>query len=77
MIPALLQLRDAGYQFVMVTNQDGLGTDSLSAGESSTARMRLMLQMFESQGIVFRDVLIDTQLAARERCPRASPASAW
>ena len=27
-IPALLRLRDAGYAFVMVTNQDGLGTPS-------------------------------------------------
>jgi len=29
-IPALRQLRDAGYAFVMVSNQDGLGTASLS-----------------------------------------------
>ena len=27
-IPALLKLRDAGYQFVIVTNQDGLGSES-------------------------------------------------
>src|SRR3546814_6713479 len=27
-IPALLRIRDAGYQFVMVSNQDGLGTTS-------------------------------------------------
>ena len=26
-IPALLRLRDAGFEFVIVTNQDGLGTD--------------------------------------------------
>ncbi|MDX1550950.1 MAG: bifunctional histidinol-phosphatase/imidazoleglycerol-phosphate dehydratase, partial [Lysobacter spongiicola] len=27
-IPAMLELRDAGYQFVMVSNQDGLGSDA-------------------------------------------------
>ena len=27
-IPALLKLRDAGYQFVIVSNQDGLGTQA-------------------------------------------------
>ncbi len=27
-IPAMLKLRDAGYQFVIVSNQDGLGSES-------------------------------------------------
>ncbi|TCZ88105.1 bifunctional histidinol-phosphatase/imidazoleglycerol-phosphate dehydratase HisB [Lysobacter sp. N42] len=57
-IPAMLKLRDAGYEFVMVTNQDGLGTDSYPY-ESFLGPHQLMMQVFESQGIVFRDVLID------------------
>jgi phosphoglycolate phosphatase-like HAD superfamily hydrolase len=27
-IPAMLKLRDAGYEFVIVSNQDGLGTEA-------------------------------------------------
>lgn len=57
-IPALLKLRDAGYEFVIVTNQDGLGSDSYSR-EAFEGPQRLMLQVFESQGIRFRDVLVD------------------
>ncbi len=57
-IPALLRLRDAGYQFVMVSNQDGLGSEGYPR-ESFEGPNNLMLQIFESQGIVFRDVLID------------------
>ena len=57
-IPALLKLRDAGYQFVIVTNQDGLGSAAYPQ-ESFDGPNNLMLQVFESQGIVFREVLID------------------
>ena len=57
-VPALLKLRDAGYQFVIVTNQDGLGSESYPRA-SFDGPNDLMLQIFESQGIRFRDVLID------------------
>ncbi|MGY0341891.1 bifunctional histidinol-phosphatase/imidazoleglycerol-phosphate dehydratase HisB [Xylella fastidiosa] len=57
-IPALLKLRDAGYHFVIVTNQDGLGSPAYPQA-SFDGPNALMLQIFSSQGIVFRDVLID------------------
>jgi len=57
-IPALIKLRDAGWQFVIVSNQDGLGTDGYPQA-TFDAPHTLMMQVFESQGIVFRDVLID------------------
>lgn len=61
-IPALLRLRDAGYQFVMVTNQNGLGTASFP-WEAFNPPHNLMMQVFESQGIRFREVLIDCSFA--------------
>ena len=57
-IPALLALRDAGYQFVMVSNQDGLGTDSFPR-ETFEGPHALLMQILESQGLAFREVLID------------------
>jgi len=70
-IPALLRLRNAGWQFVMVTNQDGLGTDAFpqAAFEGPHA---LMLQVFASQGITFRDVLVDTSFE-RDNSPNRKP----
>jgi len=57
-IPAMLKLRDAGYQFVIVSNQDGLGSEGYPQAAFDGPN-NLMLQIFASQGIVFRDVLID------------------
>lgn len=70
-IPAMLRLRDAGYQFVMITNQDGLGTEGFPRW-SFDGPHRLMMQIFESQGIRFREVLIDTSFPA-ENLPTRKP----
>lgn len=61
-IAALQRLRDAGFQFVMVSNQDGLGTPSFPR-EAFEGPQRLLLQILESQGISFREVLIDESFA--------------
>ena len=56
-IPALLRLRDAGFRFVMVTNQDGLGTESFPR-QSFDGPQHLLLHVLESQGIAFDAVLV-------------------
>jgi imidazoleglycerol-phosphate dehydratase/histidinol-phosphatase len=57
-IPALLRLRDAGYAFVMVTNQDGLGGASYPQS-SFDAIQGLLLQILASQGIRFQAIHVD------------------
>ncbi|QCO67800.1 bifunctional histidinol-phosphatase/imidazoleglycerol-phosphate dehydratase HisB [Luteimonas yindakuii] len=70
-IPALLKLRDAGWEFVMVTNQDGLGTEAFPQADFDGPHA-LMLQIFESQGIRFRETLIDRSFAS-EGLPTRKP----
>lgn len=56
-ITALQQLRDAGWEFVMVSNQDGLGTESFPLADFEGPQ-KLLLQILSSQGITFKEVLI-------------------
>ncbi len=56
-IPALLRLRDAGYRFVMVSNQDGLGTDSFPEDDFRIPQ-EFTLDLFASQGIEFDEVFV-------------------
>ena len=70
-IPAMLRLRDAGYDFVIVSNQDGLGTPAYPQ-QAFDGPQALMMQVFESQGIGFRDVLIDCSVPA-DNAPTRKP----
>ncbi|MEM8815707.1 MAG: bifunctional histidinol-phosphatase/imidazoleglycerol-phosphate dehydratase HisB [Pseudomonadota bacterium] len=56
-IPALLQILEHGYELVMVSNQDGLGTASFPKPEFELCHEH-MLAIFESQGISFAETFI-------------------
>ena len=51
-IPSLLELARHGYRFVMVSNQDGLGTAAFPR-EDFDGPHALTMSLFESQGIRF------------------------
>ena len=57
-IGALRDLYDAGYELVMVSNQDGLGTAAFPRA-SFDGPQTWLLSLLESQGITFREILID------------------
>ncbi len=68
-ITALLRLRDKGFEFVMVTNQNGLGTAAFPR-HSFEGPHQLLLQILGSQGIRFREVLIDESMPEENKQTR-------
>lgn len=66
--------RELDYELVMVTNQDGLGTDSFPY-ENFIKPHEKMLRAFENEGIIFSDILIDSSFE-HENKPTRKPGTA-
>jgi len=56
-VPILLELKNLGYRFIMVSNQDGLGTSEFPQ-EAFSGPHNLLVKILESQGIHFEKILI-------------------
>lgn len=58
-------MRDLDFDLVMVTNQDGLGTDAFPQ-EDFEGPHNLMLSVLESEGVHWREVIVDHTFSADE-----------
>ncbi|MBL0330366.1 MAG: bifunctional histidinol-phosphatase/imidazoleglycerol-phosphate dehydratase HisB [Bacteroidetes bacterium] len=64
-------VRELDYELVMVTNQDGLGTDSFPENTFWPVQ-NLMVQTLESEGIVFAEICIDRTFE-KDNAPTRKP----
>ena len=63
--------KEMDYELVMVTNQDGLGTDSFPEDSFWPVHNHL-IKTFENEGIVFSDILIDRSFP-QDNAPTRKP----
>ncbi|MBR5076956.1 MAG: bifunctional histidinol-phosphatase/imidazoleglycerol-phosphate dehydratase HisB [Bacteroidales bacterium] len=70
-IGGLKALTGLGYELVMASNQDGLGTPAFPK-ETFWPAQNLLLRTLEGEGVVFDDILIDPSLP-EENSPNRKP----
>lgn len=58
--------RETDYELVMVTNQDGLGTESFPEDNFHPVQ-NFILQTLETEGVVFSDIFIDRSFEREKR----------
>lgn len=63
--------RELDYEFIMVTNQDGLGTDSFPE-ENFWPIQNFIIKTFSNEGIEFSDILIDRSFP-KDNAPTRKP----
>ncbi|MGD1998679.1 MAG: bifunctional histidinol-phosphatase/imidazoleglycerol-phosphate dehydratase HisB [Flavobacteriaceae bacterium] len=63
--------KELDYELVMVTNQDGLGTDSFPE-ETFHPIQNLLIKTFENEGVVFENILIDRSFP-QDNSPNRKP----
>ncbi len=63
--------KELDYKIVMVTNQDGLGTDSFPESDFWPIQ-NFIIKTFKNEGVEFSDVLIDRTFA-KENAPTRKP----
>lgn len=70
-IPALRSLSEEGWELIMVSNQDGLGTSRFPQAAFQECH-DFLLALFVSQGIIFKEIFICPHLPD-ENCPCRKP----
>ena len=70
-IEALTKLKDSGYFLVMVTNQDGLGTESFPEPDFEKCQ-NFLIDLFSSQNINFERIFICPHFE-RDQCECRKP----